>query len=127
MPSMAKPLDVADKAALRRVCSELSGNPEFIASLEPLWRSVVPSEAPADVLGCSDDVWSWIAICRRPRSSCFLEDIEKIASATGVDAAKLQGFIVTALTAERFQNAPPEPAEDPTELLAARRYDEDEQ
>jgi hypothetical protein len=124
---MPKSFDSAGKVALLRVCSELSGNPEFIASLEPLWRSVVPSKGPAEALNCSQDVWSWIAICRRPRSSCFLEDIEKVASATGVNANKLQRFIVTALTAERFQNAPPEPAGDPTELLAARRYDEEEE
>ena len=127
MPSMAKLRNPGYKRAVDRARSALICAPEFMASLEPRWRSVMPGVSPAEALNCSDDVWSWIALCRRPRSAFFHQDLQSIASAAGVEVDKLRKFVMTALTAEQFKNAPPEPIGDYKDLLAARKYDSEEE
>lgn len=104
----------------------LSNSVEFLASLEPLWRRAMPGNSPAEALGCSEDTWRWIAICRRPRPEKFHQDIEIIANAAKVDRDRLQQFIITSLAVERFQNAPPETFQARTDLLAAREHGNEE-
>jgi hypothetical protein len=123
---MARQPSTASRRALHRARAALADAHEFIASLEPLWHSVAPSERPWEALGCSEDVWSWIAICRRPRPTSFIQDIKAIADSAGVDRDRLDRFIVTALTAERFRKAPPDQTQNRMDLLAARQRDQDE-
>jgi hypothetical protein len=123
MTSTGRPSGSLSKA-IERAGSALSDNSEFIASLERYWRSAVPEIGPADALGCSDDAWYWIAICRRPRPDRFAEDVRTIAGAADVDWGKLQHFIVTALAAERFRGAPADAQQAAGDLLAARARDD---
>ena len=124
MPSITQFDSPAVQKAMDRVRSTLSDSPVFMASLEPLWRLVMPGTSPADALNCSENGWRWIAICRRPRADHFNDDVSKIAHSANVDETKLRHFIVTALAAERFRNAPPEPQQERMDLLAAREHDE---
>jgi hypothetical protein len=126
MPLKAQFDSPSVREAMDRARSALSDNPVFIASLEPLWRSVMPTTSAADALNCSEDVWRWIAICRRPRADRFNDDIDKIARATNIDPIKLQHFIVTAIAVERFRDAPPDLPQDRMDLLAAREHDEND-
>jgi hypothetical protein len=127
MPLKARSLSGASGRVLCRARAALSADPNFIASLEPLWRSAMHGGSPAEALRCSEDVWYWIAICRRPRPAFFLQDIKNIARATGIDPSRLQTFIVTSLAAERFQSAPPEATSDQAGLLAARKQDDEDE
>lgn len=126
MTSTARPSSSLSNA-MERAGSALSDSSEFMASLERHWRRAVPEVGPADALGCSNDAWHWIAICRRPRPDRFAEDVRSIASAAHVDGGKLQHFIVTALAAERFSSAPPDAQQVAMDLLAARARDDDSQ
>lgn len=107
-----------------RARTALSSCPEFIASLENHWRRVMPNASPSDALNCSDDAWRRIAICRRPRPDHFIEDVRNIALSANVDDRRLQHFIVTSLTVERFRDAPPDIRQVPLDLLAAREKDD---
>jgi hypothetical protein len=124
MPSISQFNDSLLKA-MDRARVALDDSADFIASLESHWRRVMQS-SPAEALGCSDNVWHWIALCHRPRENHFIEDIQSIALDAKVDETKLKNFLVTALAVERFHNAPPEAEKAHRDLLAARERNDNE-
>jgi hypothetical protein len=114
----------AERYGARRVQASLVHDSAYIASLEPYWALAHGGVSPADAIGCSDDTWLWIAICRRPRNGQFQFDLDKIASEANVERDRLAHFIVTSLTAERFNGAPAIADDDSALLRAARERDE---
>jgi hypothetical protein len=111
--------------AMDRARLALRDSAQFIASLESDWQRAMQS-SPAEALGCPDEVWCWIALCYRPREDFFVEDVTSIAGDAGVDRAKLQDFLVTALAVERLRKAPPDAEQAHGDLLAAREKDDSE-
>jgi hypothetical protein len=124
MPSITQLNDPFLKA-MDRARVALAESADFIASLESHWRRTMQS-SPAEALGCSDNVWWWIALCHRPRADHFREDVQSIALEAKIDETKLQNFLITALAVERFRNAPPEAETTPGDLLAARERNDNE-
>jgi hypothetical protein len=124
MPSIQKSNEAFLKA-MNEARRALRNSSQFIASLEHHWRRAMQS-SPTNALDCSNEAWSRIALCYRPRDDNFAEDIRAIAAEAQVDRFRLQDFLVTALAVERLANAPPEAEKTHGDLLAARERNDSE-
>jgi hypothetical protein len=117
--------DVPGTAALLRAAqrAELI-EAGLVAGLLPRWRSAFPDIDPAAALGATPDMLARIALCRRPRATCWLVDANAIADAGGTDRDLLVRFLRTAeaLEALATDDAAAVPG---VTLMAARDREED--
>jgi hypothetical protein len=95
------------------------------AALVRVWERAFPGEALAASLGCSERGVLELSLCLRPRATSWVADVGEIASAVGIDAARLEAFYRSAEVLERLALAHPTD-EHASQLMAARDRDEDD-
>jgi hypothetical protein len=101
----------------------LSGS--LAAGLVRVWERAFPEETPASNLACSQRAIQELALCLRPRAESWLSDVREIASAIGIDAMRLEGFLRSAEVLEQLALAHPVD-EHVGQLMAARDRDEED-
>jgi hypothetical protein len=100
-------------------------NGSLTAGLVRVWDRVFPEEPLAASLSCSARTVQELALCLRPRPESWLSDVREIASATGIDGVKLEGFFRSAEVLERMAMAHPVD-QHVGQLMAARDRDEED-
>lgn len=110
-------------AALRRAAARAEmGGADLVATLVGHWRRAFPDQEPADAIEGDADMLSRVALCRRPRTERWIEDVHSIARTCGSDSDRLIGFLRTAEAVEGLSASSPAEA---VRLLAARDREDD--
>jgi hypothetical protein len=115
----------SDPEALAAASRSAVRVPFLVASLIEQWRKTFGS-SPNAALECSDLQLHYLALCRRPRTANWGDDLAEIAAGSDIAAEKLASFIRAAETAERMSNAHPVETGVDGRLMAARDRDEDD-
>lgn len=116
-----------EAATLHRAASRAARGPApLLATLLASWRQAFPADDPKNAIGVPETGLDELALCRRPRSDRWVEDVEDIASTVGADAGRLIAFLRMAEAVETFAAAGDPQVADQPRLLAARDDEEGE-
>jgi len=118
--------DVSSDDDLRRSAERAARRSgSLTAALVRVWERALPGDTLAATLGCPERNVLELSLCLRPRAENWVSDVGEIASAVGVDSARLEAFFRSAEVLERLALAHPTD-EHAGQLMAARDREEDD-
>jgi hypothetical protein len=114
------------KQDLSRAAERSRRSPALVASLFERWETTFETTVAAGLDADNAKVNS-LGLCLRPREDHWVQDIDEIAGACGLEPGKLGALLRQALVAERLSASPPLGDIVDGRLLAARDRDEDKE
>jgi hypothetical protein len=98
--------------------------PEFVASSIRIWKKAF-NDSPTHALGADEQAVLNLGLCTRPRRERWIDDVNEIAAAVGIDSQRLVSFLRAADAIERFGDVPHAEGREDGRLMAARDRDEE--
>ena len=121
------PSDVnLDRDLARAATRAASHSPLLASGLIEAWQLAFPGRSLQELLACSPESLTQLALCLRPRTERWAEDIAEIASEIEVEKSTLESFFRQAQIAEKLSIVRAEDDIANGSLLAARDRTEEE-